>query len=132
MKKTHLLTLLVVTSLLACTKIENISVGDVFEARTNRADIISNITISLDYVEDSRCPDDVACNSLDGQALAKITFEKNSEKITKSLKLGEGPLPKADTIVVFDKKVILLSILPYPNTREPVPQRNYKVQLKLE
>lgn len=124
------LTFLIFTALMACKKTEIVPCGDTFEITKDQTVTICDIKIRLDSVQESRCPDGVVCVQA-GQAVAKLTFIKGNEQVSKSLQVT-GRSPKADTVAVFDKKAILFSVNPYPNATTPILQKDYKLQMKVE
>ena len=130
MKKMLFFTFLIFTALMACKKTEVVSCGDTFQLNKEQTVTICDIKIRLDSVQDSRCPEGVVCVHA-GEAIAKLTFMKGNEEVLKALKVI-GRSPKADTVAVFDKKVILFSISPYPNSTSPILQKDYKLQMKVE
>ena len=132
MKKMFFVSALFVTALFACKKTEEVFLGDIFEVKKGQTLTVSTIKIRLDSVQDSRCPDGAACIQA-GQAVAKLTFIKGMEQVTQSLQVaGLVRTPKPDTVLVFGKKAILINVTPYPNMNVPIPQADYKVQMKLE
>ena len=132
MKKFFLITLLLSSALIACEKENNSSNGDIFEIKMGQTATVSTLKIRLDSVQDSRCPEGAVCVRA-GEAIAKLTFIKGNEQIVKSLEVtGAFGYSKPDTVLVFDKKAILIDVLPYPNVNTQLPQSDYKVQIKLE
>jgi hypothetical protein len=131
MKKMLFITLLL-TTIMACKNRLDVCNIDVFGVKQGQAVTISSIRIRLDSVQDSRCAEGVECVWA-GEAVAKMTFTRGGEKVSKSLKItGLSRNPKPDTVVVFDTKVILLNVLPYPIASMPISQKDYIVFMKLE
>ena len=130
MKKLILLTFVLTSILVACDKTEVVLCGDNFEVKKDLPQTVCDIKVQLDSVQDSRCPDSVQCVRA-GEAIAKLTFTKGSETVSKSLQVS-GHSPKPDTVLVFGKKAILLNVTPYPVAPAQIAQKDYKVQMKFD
>jgi hypothetical protein len=129
--KKMLFLILTTFALSSCDKTKT-SLDEVFEVQQGKPVTITNIKVSLDSVEDSRCPNGAVCIQA-GWAIAKLTFTKGSEQTSQSLKvLGLSNPPKPDTVSVFGKKVILYDVAPYPTVNVPIAQKDYRVKMKLE
>jgi hypothetical protein len=132
MNRIFVIVLILTTALMACNKTEEVCNSPIFEVKKDQTVTMSSIQIRLDSVQDSRCPDGATCIQA-GQAVAKLTFIQGSEQVSKSLQVtGLVRTPKPDTVLVFDKKAILLNVFPYPSVNVPVQQKDYKVLMKLE
>ena len=132
MNRIFVIVLILTTALMACKKTEEVCNSPIFEVKKDQTVTMSSIQIRLDSVQDSRCPDGATCIQA-GQAVAKMTFIQGSEQVSKSLKVaGLVRTPKPDTVLVFDKKAILLNVSPYPTVNVSIPQKDYKVLMKLE
>ncbi len=115
----------------SCNK-SKVGLDEIFEIQQGNPVTITNIKVSLDSVEDSRCPDGARCIQA-GWAVAKMTFTKGSEQTSLSLKvLGLSNPPKPNTVSVFGKKAILYNVTPYPTVNMSIAQKDYKVKMKLE
>ncbi len=130
MKKFIFLSFVLTSILSACDKTTVVLCGDPFEITKDLLQTICDIKVQLDSVQDSRCPTGVQCVRA-GEAIAKLTFTKGNETVTKSLQVI-GSSPKPDTVLVFNKKAILLNITPYPVAPTPIQQKDYKAQMKFE
>ncbi len=129
--KKMLFLILTTFAISSCDKTK-VGLGEIFEIQQGNPVTITNIKVSLDNVEDSRCPDGAACIQA-GWAIAKLTFTKGSEQATQKLKvLGLSNPPKPDTVAVFGKKAILYNVTPYPTVNVPIAQKDYKIKMKLE
>jgi hypothetical protein len=132
MKRIFVIMLIFTTALMACKKTEEVCNSPIFEVKKDQMVTMSSIQIRLDSVQDSRCPDGATCIQA-GQAVAKLTFIQGGEQVSKSLQVaGLVRTPKPDTVLVFDKKAILLNVFPYPTVNVPIQQKDYKVLMKLE
>ena len=129
--KKMLFLILMTFAISSCDKTK-VGLDEIFEIQQGKPVTITGIKVSLDMVEDSRCPDGARCIQA-GWAVAKLTFTKGSEQTAQSLKvLGLSNPPKPDTVSVFGKKAILFDVLPYPTVNVPIEQKDYKVKMKLE
>lgn len=129
--KKMLFLILIAFAISSCDKTK-VGLDEDFEIQQGNPVTITNIKVSLDSVEESRCPNGVACIQA-GWAVAKLTFTKGSEQTTQKLKvMGLSNPPKPDTVTVFGKKAILYSVSPYPTVNVPIAQKDYKAKMKLE
>lgn len=83
--------------------------------------------ICLTSINDSRCPSNVVC-VWEGDAEVEFNFKSNSEN--KIFKLHTNDKFQQDTII-NNIKIKLLNVFPYPNSNNPIDQKDYSAELSI-
>ena len=100
-------------------------------------EVLGNAEVSIRFdevTEDSRCPANANC-VWEGNAKIKFTFFLISEKQVIPFEIYATEIPqlqiKNDTII-SDYRVEMISLEPYPETSDEIPQASYTAEIRVE
>ncbi|MEZ0486429.1 hypothetical protein [Fibrella aquatica] len=119
--------LLLSTLLYACKTAEVAPTNRVALKADQSARLQNNVTVRVDSLTDSRCPEGVTC-IWEGNSVVNTTLSKAADKAQVRLILGrditaKGNHPRADSTSVVlvgeTYKVVLRDVTPYPSVKQP-------------
>jgi hypothetical protein len=90
------------------------------------------ITVTFkDVTEDSRCPTGYNC-FWEGRAVLAFSFEKYDDYLAAGLATPNNLSLPPTEMTVFNRKVKLLEVAPYPMGSRPVPIEKYRAAIVVE
>lgn len=110
-------------------------INDVNKIRQQETLSDSEISIHFDEVtEDSRCPEDVYC-FWEGNAKIKFTLTIKEDNVVIPFELYSTemtPLQMKSDTILSDYRVEVISLFPYPEANERIPQASYTAEIRVE
>ena len=95
---------------------------------------VDNLTYRFSDVSDSRCPSDAVC-VWSGYVSVDLDIEDSNLVLTETLcdlEFDLSDLVCGPEIEVFNVRITLVSVDPYPSVSQPVEKEDYKVTLQID
>ncbi len=108
----------------SCTKVEQFNTYDIKVGDTIDHD--KELSVTLQKIEDSRCPKDVVC-VWEGEVEASLVLDLDEASDYFVVVSSMRP----DTTIA-GYKFTLIEVTPYPESTETIPQEDYVVRLLIE
>lgn len=118
--------------LVACNKSDDIKIGQEFDLSFEQTLTFNegDFDIQLTGVQDSRCPLEVLC-VLPGEALVTFQILNNDLGDTFELTTNLNSNENANIHILDNHRIELISLTPYPENTNPIPEEKYIATLKI-